>query len=74
MCQCYLQHAAKHIESVADRPVQTYPRTGLLVILDCGELGPMQSLDGAIRSEMVVFVRLIQRPVPRKMIRTMFLG
>lgn len=45
-----------------------------LAILDCVELGLMQSLDGAIRSEMAVFAQLIQRPEPRNMIRVMFLG
>jgi 3-hydroxyacyl-CoA dehydrogenase/enoyl-CoA hydratase/3-hydroxybutyryl-CoA epimerase len=45
-----------------------------LAILDCVELGLMQPLDGAIRSEMAVFARLIQRPEPRNMIRTMFLN
>lgn len=45
-----------------------------LAILDCVELGLMQPLDGAIRSEMAVFARLIQRAEPRNMIRTMFLG
>jgi 3-hydroxyacyl-CoA dehydrogenase / enoyl-CoA hydratase / 3-hydroxybutyryl-CoA epimerase len=45
-----------------------------LAILDCVELGLMQPFDGAIRSEMSVFARLIQRPEPRNMIRTMFLG
>ncbi|MBU6393111.1 MAG: enoyl-CoA hydratase/isomerase family protein [Sphingomonadales bacterium] len=45
-----------------------------LAILDCVELGLMQPLDGAIRAEMSVFARLIQRPEPRNMIRTMFLG
>jgi 3-hydroxyacyl-CoA dehydrogenase / enoyl-CoA hydratase / 3-hydroxybutyryl-CoA epimerase len=45
-----------------------------LAILDCVELGLMQPMDGAIRSEMSVFARLIQRPEPRNMIRTMFLG
>ena len=45
-----------------------------LAILDCVELGLMQPMDGAIRSEMAVFARLIQRPEPRNMIRTMFLG
>ena len=34
----------------------------------------MQPIDAAIRSEMAVFARLIQRPEPRNMIRTMFLG
>jgi 3-hydroxyacyl-CoA dehydrogenase/enoyl-CoA hydratase/3-hydroxybutyryl-CoA epimerase len=45
-----------------------------LAILDCVELGLMQPMDGAIRAEMSVFARLIQRPEPRNMIRTMFLG
>ena len=45
-----------------------------LAILDCVELGLMQPLDGAIRSEMAVFAHLIQRAEPRNMIRTMFLG
>ena len=45
-----------------------------LAILDCVELGLMQPMDGAIRSEMAVFAALIQRPEPRNMIRTMFLG
>lgn len=45
-----------------------------LAILDCVELGLMQPMDGAIRSEMAVFARLIQRPEPRNMIRAMFLG
>ncbi|WP_439620174.1 enoyl-CoA hydratase-related protein [Hyphomonas sp.] len=45
-----------------------------LAILDCVELGMLQPLDGAIRSEMSVFAKLIQRPEPRNMIRTLFLG
>lgn len=45
-----------------------------LAILDCIELGMMQPIDGAIRSEMAVFSALIQRTEPRNMIRTMFLG
>jgi 3-hydroxyacyl-CoA dehydrogenase/enoyl-CoA hydratase/3-hydroxybutyryl-CoA epimerase len=45
-----------------------------IAILDCVELGLMQPIDGAIRAEMSVFSRLIQRPEPRNMIRTMFLG
>jgi 3-hydroxyacyl-CoA dehydrogenase/enoyl-CoA hydratase/3-hydroxybutyryl-CoA epimerase len=45
-----------------------------LAILDCVELGLIQPIDGAIRSETSVFSRLIQRPEPRNMIRTMFLG
>ena len=45
-----------------------------LAIVDCVKFGLMQPLDGAIRAEMSVFARLIQRPEPRNMIRTMFLG
>jgi len=45
-----------------------------LAILDCVEFGLMQPMDGAIHAEMAVFARLIQRPEPRNMIRTMFLG
>jgi len=45
-----------------------------IAILDCVELGLMQPMDGAIRSEMSVFAGLIQRSEPRNMIRTLFLG
>ncbi len=45
-----------------------------LAILDCVELGFIQPIDGAIRAEMSVFARLIQRREARNMIRTMFLG
>ena len=45
-----------------------------LAILDCVELGLMQPMDGAIRSEMSVFAGLRQRSEPRNMIRSMFLG
>ncbi|MFD2136789.1 hypothetical protein ACFSLT_19655 [Novosphingobium resinovorum] len=38
------------------------------------EFGIIQPIDGAIRAEMSVFSALIQRPEPRNMIRTMFLG
>jgi len=45
-----------------------------LAILDCVEEGFPQSFDAAIRSEMQIFVKLIQRREPRNMIRTLFLG
>lgn len=45
-----------------------------LAILDCVELGFIQPIDGAIRAEMSVFAKLIQRREARNMIRTMFLG
>jgi 3-hydroxyacyl-CoA dehydrogenase/enoyl-CoA hydratase/3-hydroxybutyryl-CoA epimerase len=45
-----------------------------LSILECVELGLMQHMDGAIRSEMAAFSSLIQRREPRNMIRASFLG
>lgn len=43
-------------------------------ILDCIEFGYPQCFDGAIRGEMAIFAHLIQRPEPRNMIQTLFLG
>lgn len=45
-----------------------------VAILDCIEFGLPQCFDGAIRSEMAIFAHLIQRPEPRNMIQTLFLG
>jgi 3-hydroxyacyl-CoA dehydrogenase/enoyl-CoA hydratase/3-hydroxybutyryl-CoA epimerase len=45
-----------------------------LAILDCVEQGFPQNLDSAIRTEMDIFAKLIQRREPRNMIRTLFLG
>lgn len=45
-----------------------------IAILDCIEFGLPQCFDGAIRSEMAIFAHLIQRPEPRNMIQTLFLG
>ncbi len=45
-----------------------------VAILDCIEFGMPQGFDGAIRSEMAIFAHLIQRPEPRNMIQTLFLG
>jgi 3-hydroxyacyl-CoA dehydrogenase/enoyl-CoA hydratase/3-hydroxybutyryl-CoA epimerase len=45
-----------------------------MAILDCVEFGLIQSIEGGIRAEMSIFSELIQRPEPRNMIRTMFLG
>lgn len=45
-----------------------------IAILDCLEFGLPQCFDGAIRSEMAIFSHLIQRPEPRNMIQTLFLG
>lgn len=43
-------------------------------ILDCVEQGLSQDFDSAIRTEMQIFAKLIQRREPRNMIRTLFLG
>ncbi|MBR0938843.1 enoyl-CoA hydratase-related protein [Bradyrhizobium jicamae] len=43
-------------------------------ILDCVEQGFSQDFDTAIRTEMQIFAKLIQRREPRNMIRTLFLG
>lgn len=45
-----------------------------LAILDCLEQGLPQPLDKALRTEMSIFSHLIQRPEPRNVIRTLFLG
>jgi 3-hydroxyacyl-CoA dehydrogenase/enoyl-CoA hydratase/3-hydroxybutyryl-CoA epimerase len=45
-----------------------------LAILDCVGEGIPQPFDDAIRTEMQIFSKLIQRREPRNMIRTMFLG
>ncbi len=45
-----------------------------LAILDCVEGGLPQPIDAAIRTEMSVFARLIQREEPRNMIQTLFLA
>ena len=68
--------SAAHIAGVRAREIARMlgHEPAPLAILDCVELGLMQPMDGAIRSEMAIFARLIQRPEPRNMIRTMFLG
>jgi 3-hydroxyacyl-CoA dehydrogenase / enoyl-CoA hydratase / 3-hydroxybutyryl-CoA epimerase len=43
-------------------------------ILECFEQGFPQNFDTAIRTEMQIFAKLIQRREPRNMIRTLFLG
>jgi 3-hydroxyacyl-CoA dehydrogenase/enoyl-CoA hydratase/3-hydroxybutyryl-CoA epimerase len=45
-----------------------------LAILDCVSQGLPQPFDEAIRTEMQIFAKLIQRREPRNMIRTLFLG
>jgi len=49
-----------------------YPASS--AILDCVEQGFPQDFDSAIRTEMQIFAKLIQRREPRNMIRTLFLG
>jgi 3-hydroxyacyl-CoA dehydrogenase/enoyl-CoA hydratase/3-hydroxybutyryl-CoA epimerase len=57
---------------VLARTMGHYP--AMLAILDCLEFGLPQSFDTAIRNEMGIFSELIQRPEPRNMIQTVFLG
>lgn len=59
---------------VKQRAVADPHNPALAAILDCVEFGYPQCFDGAIRSEMAIFARLIQRPEPRNMIQTLFLG
>jgi 3-hydroxyacyl-CoA dehydrogenase/enoyl-CoA hydratase/3-hydroxybutyryl-CoA epimerase len=58
--------------SVLTETLGHYPAP--LAILDCVEQGFPQSFDAAIRTEMNIFAKLIQRREPRNMIRTLFLG
>jgi 3-hydroxyacyl-CoA dehydrogenase / enoyl-CoA hydratase / 3-hydroxybutyryl-CoA epimerase len=61
--------------SFAERRAQADPHNpALSAILDCVEYGLPQCFDGAVRSEMSIFAQLIQRPEPRNMIQTLFLG
>lgn len=59
-------------ESVLAETLGHYPAP--LAILDCVSQGLPQPFDEAIRSEMRIFSKLIQRREPRNMIRTLFLG
>jgi 3-hydroxyacyl-CoA dehydrogenase/enoyl-CoA hydratase/3-hydroxybutyryl-CoA epimerase len=61
----------KRAEILADT-LGHYPAP--LAILDCVGEGLSQPFDDAIRTEMQIFSRLIQRREPRNMIRTLFLG
>jgi 3-hydroxyacyl-CoA dehydrogenase/enoyl-CoA hydratase/3-hydroxybutyryl-CoA epimerase len=45
-----------------------------IAILACLERGLPQPIEAALRTEMEIFARLIQRPEPRSMIQTLFLG
>src|SRR6266581_94843 len=59
-------------ENVLAETLGHYPAP--LAILDCVARGLPQPFDEAIRSEMQIFSKLIQRREPRNMIRTLFLG
>jgi 3-hydroxyacyl-CoA dehydrogenase/enoyl-CoA hydratase/3-hydroxybutyryl-CoA epimerase len=61
----------KRVDVLADT-LGHYPAP--LAILDCVSQGLPQPFDDAIRTEMQIFSKLIQRREPRNMIRTMFLG
>jgi 3-hydroxyacyl-CoA dehydrogenase / enoyl-CoA hydratase / 3-hydroxybutyryl-CoA epimerase len=61
----------KRVDVLADT-LGHYPAP--LAILDCVDQGLPQPFDDAIRTEMQIFSRLIQRREPRNMIRTLFLG
>ena len=61
----------KRADVVADT-LGHYPAP--LAILDCVSDGLAQPFDDAIRTEMQIFAKLIQRREPRNMIRTLFLG
>lgn len=63
---------APHIAPRRSAADPRYPAP--IAILDCVEYGGPQRFDGAIRSEMAIFAQLIQRPEPRNMIQTLFLG
>ena len=59
-------------ERVLAQTLGHYPAP--LAILDCVGRGLPQPFDEAIRTEMQIFSKLIQRREPRNMIRTLFLG
>jgi 3-hydroxyacyl-CoA dehydrogenase / enoyl-CoA hydratase / 3-hydroxybutyryl-CoA epimerase len=63
---------AQHRAGVLTETLGHYPAP--LAILDCVEQGFPQDFDAAIRTEMNIFAKLIQRREPRNMIRTLFLG
>jgi 3-hydroxyacyl-CoA dehydrogenase/enoyl-CoA hydratase/3-hydroxybutyryl-CoA epimerase len=66
------EQIAQHRAGVLAQTLGHYPAP--LAILDCVEQGFPQGFDAAIRTEMSIFAKLIQRREPRNMIRTLFLG
>jgi 3-hydroxyacyl-CoA dehydrogenase/enoyl-CoA hydratase/3-hydroxybutyryl-CoA epimerase len=63
---------ARKRETVLSKTLGHYPAP--LAILDCVVGGLPQPFDDAVRTEMQIFSKLIQRREPRNMIRTLFLG
>ena len=63
---------ARKREGVLAETLGHYPAP--IAILDCVEQGLPLPFDAAIRAEMQIFSKLIQRREPRNMIRTLFLG
>jgi 3-hydroxyacyl-CoA dehydrogenase/enoyl-CoA hydratase/3-hydroxybutyryl-CoA epimerase len=63
---------ARKRQSVLAGTLGHYPAP--LAILDCVGEGLPQPFDAAIRTEMQIFSKLIQRREPRNMIRALFLG
>jgi 3-hydroxyacyl-CoA dehydrogenase/enoyl-CoA hydratase/3-hydroxybutyryl-CoA epimerase len=63
---------ARKRERVLAETLGHYPAP--TAILDCVAEGLPQPFDEAIRTEMQIFSKLIQRREPRNMIRTLFLG
>src|SRR5262245_5033448 len=70
--ESFAEQIAQRRASVLAETLGHYPAP--LAILDCVEQGFPQGFDAAIRTEMNIFAKLIQRREPRNMIRTLFLG
>jgi 3-hydroxyacyl-CoA dehydrogenase/enoyl-CoA hydratase/3-hydroxybutyryl-CoA epimerase len=68
----FAEQIAHRRTSVLGETLGHYPAP--LAILDCVEQGFPQGFDAAIRTEMNIFAKLIQRREARNMIRTLFLG
>ena len=66
-----------HAASIITRKRETFwpsRASGAIAILDCVAQGLPQPFDDAIRTEMQIFSKLIQRREPRNMDQTLFLG
>jgi 3-hydroxyacyl-CoA dehydrogenase / enoyl-CoA hydratase / 3-hydroxybutyryl-CoA epimerase len=68
-------HSPEMTSKIGERRVSAdLNNPAITAILDCVEFGLPQSFEGGMRSEMAIFASLIQRPEPRNMIQTLFLG